>query len=288
MAVKTTPINNTDLQFLDGQTVSFDEEAFDSFIRSQGVELQHFRALKCPVGQIDRDDVTRRPHEDHEGCSNGFIYVEAGTITAIYQGNTKDSRMMDIGRMDAATVQVTFPRFYDKAVDGCEGDKIPVLIAPYDRLYLKEDAGLEVVHWQDGQFHASGLDRLDFPVKRVSDLIDARGKRYKQDHDFTVVNGLIKWSLDSNPGIDPKSGKGVTYSIRYTYRPFFYISRMIHEVRVAQVQDDQSGDRVTMRMPQTALLQREYNFLSETSEAKKDAASARQQRVPASGQFGPR
>lgn len=288
MAVKPTPSNNIDLQFLEGQGVSFDEEAFDSFIRSQGVELQHFRALKCPVGQIDRDDVSRRPHEDHEGCSNGFIYIEAGTVTCLYQGNTKDSRMMDLGRMDAATVQVTFPRFYDKAKDGCADDLAPVLIAPFDRLYLKEDAGLEVVHWQDGQFHASGLDRLDFPVKRVSDLIDSLGKHYKQNVDFTIENGLVRWSLESNPGIDPKTNKGITYSVRYTYRPFFYLSRMIHEIRVAQVQDNTTGNRTTMRMPQTALLQREYSFMSETSEARKDAASARQQRAPASGSFGPR
>jgi hypothetical protein len=129
---------------------------------------------------------------------------------------------------------------------------------------------------------------LDFPIKNVSDLIDSRGKRYFQGEDFNIENGLIRWSLNNNPGTDPKTNKGITYSIRYTYRPYFYISRMIHEIRVAQVQDDITGERVTMRMPQTALLQREYNFQSETSEAKKDASSARQQRAAQSGSYGPR
>jgi hypothetical protein len=284
MANKPTPSNNQDLGFVPEQELSFNEAAFDDFIHSQGIELLHYRATRCPVGLIDQDDMSRRPHEDHEGCSNGFIYTEAGVITSLFQNNGKDARMVDLGRMDSSTVQVTFPRFYDTVDDA----QTPVLVSPFDRFYIKEDAGLEVVNWQLHQAHASGLDRLNFEVKKVIDLIDSRGHRYYVGTDFEIHKGLIKWKDNSGPGTDPQNNKGVVYSVRYTYRPYYYLSKMIHETRVVQIQDDMTGERHVERMPQTALLQREYNFLSEGSEEKKDAASARAQRVPASGSFGPR
>lgn len=279
--------DNREINIPDNGSVSFNVNAFDSFVRSQGVTLTHYIALACPVGLIDQDDVARRPHEDHEGCSNGFIYIEAGDITGLFVSNDTRKKDMGAGLGDASGVRVTLPRFYDDS--GCSNSSTPILVAPFDRFYLKEDAGLEVVHWQKHTANASGVDRLSFPVKQPIVLIDSHGKRYVhgQDYDITA-NGWIKWRLNHAPPVDPVNNKGCVYSIRYTYRPYYYVSNLPHEIRVAQIVDPQSGDRTVERMPQTVVLQREYNFLSQGSENPQDSASVRQQYLPPSNSFGPR
>jgi hypothetical protein len=156
--------NGVQFVFAPGLAVSFDPSAFDDAIRSQGVQLVHFRAMRCPVGLTDRYD-QRRPHDDHSGCSNGFIYTEAGTITCLFTGVTEDQKQNDVGLLDGSTVQVTAPRFYDETTD-------EVQITPFDRLYLLEDA-VSVPHWQLVEAHATGRDKLSFPVVNVIDVMDA-------------------------------------------------------------------------------------------------------------------
>src|SRR6266404_1701447 len=115
--------------------LSLSPEAFDDFIADHGVQLVHWRGMRCPIGLSDPDDA-RRPHPHHEGCSNGFLFTLAGTMTCGFLGNTKESRMEDIGRVDDAVVQCVLPRFYD-----CEEGATPkrVDICQFDRLYLKDE-----------------------------------------------------------------------------------------------------------------------------------------------------
>jgi hypothetical protein len=231
---------------------------------------------------IDQDDTTRKPHEDHSGCSNGFIYTLEGDVVCLFVNNSLRNQFIDLGRLDDSGAQVTFPRFYEP---GCGPEK-RVLVAPFDRLYLKEDAELEVVHWQLHTAHITGIDRLNFPIKQVLTIYDSQGTKYHHS-DYTVTaEGHLKWI--NGPSIDPKTNKGLVYSIRYTYRPYFYISRMLKEVRVAQIQDDFTGERQVERMSQAAILQREYTFLSQTADSTQDASTARQARSANSGSFGPR
>jgi len=279
-----TPFNNIDIQFPEGFGVSFDEEAFDSFIKDQGVLLEHFSAQACPVGMISEDDATRRPHDDHEGCSNGFIYIREGTCFCLFNSNTLSKNRQDMGILDDAQVNITLPRMYEPEC----GMTKPVLVAPFDRFYIKEDAGLEVVHWQRHTAHITGLDRLAFPVKKVLNVIDSTGKRYTSEDYCISPEGHLQW-VNGGPGFDPKLNKGLIYTIRFTYRPYFYVTRMPHEIRVAQVQDDITGERGLKRMPQSAVLTREYNFMSQGSESVTSSADARQPRSPASAPvLGPR
>lgn len=263
------------------QAVSFDPDGFDSFIRNQGVEMEHFRSMKCPVGMTDPDDVMRRPHDHHQGCSNGFVYTLAGTVTCSFLGNSKESRYQDYGRVDGSTVSATFPRTYD------DKSEVEVSMCQYDRLYLKEKA-ITVVNWHTFAAHITGVDRLQFPAVHVSDLMDSHGKRYVEGLDFVVREGKIHWVDGVGPGIDPQTGKGVVCSVRYSYRPFWYVARMEHEVRVAQVEDEY-GERSLKRFPQQARLQREVWFEKEERDAEApNPNSARQKPGPADGSFGPR
>jgi hypothetical protein len=269
------PEGNVALQF-SYVTVSFDPDAFDVALRAHGVKLVHYRALQCPVGMIDRYD-SRRVHEDHAGCSNGFLYRKAGTVTCLFTGNDNHRDQNDLGLLDGSTVQVTAPRTYDDSDE-------EVQIAVFDRLYLFEE-NVTVPHWQLVEAHVTGRDKLSFPVAKVTDLVDTHGKSYGVA-DYAVENGVVVWKGD-RPGFDAEAGKGEVYSIRYLYRPFFYCARVLHQVRVAQVEDQLQ--RKAIRMPQSFVLQRENVFLKEEKDDRApDPNSQRQVVSPRRGAYGPR
>ena len=286
MAVR--PPDTTYQMVFPSDAISFDADKFDELIHSHGVEMVHYRGMRCPVGMIDPNDI-RRPHEHHENCSNGFIYTRAGIVTVGFLGNSSNVQYMDAGRMNGSTVQVIIPRFYDSSEERAN-------FTNFDRVYLKEES-ITVTNWQTFSAHITGVDRLDFPVIEVIDLMDSQGVRYNQGDDFVVKNGQIHWIGNKKPGVDPKSGKGRVCSVRYSYRPYWYIKSLMHEVRVSRIEDPFTGERRIERMPQSALLQREYHFEKEqndpqatTQEAQQDDPNAglRQQPGPATGLFGPR
>lgn len=238
--------------------VAFDIEAFNEAIRSQGVKLVHYRAQRCPVGMTMLDD-NRRPHPHHEGCFNGFIYRKTGCITAVITGNNKKKSLEEVGFVDFSTVQATFPQTYDNSDE-------KIVIAPFDRFYLDEET-TPVVQWQLFQHHETGIDRLKYPVFCVDGpIIDARGERYVEKDDFVVSpDGTLKWvgrrpvpELDTGPGLGNGFGidRGAVCSIRYLYKPYWYVGVLPHELRIVQVQD--GFDRKATRGPQMAILHREY------------------------------
>ena len=256
--------------------ISFDVDAFDNLLRSQGVTFIHWRAMRCPVGLVDEHDV-RRPHEDHEGCSNGFLYTPAGEVTALFAGNSTKTTATETGLIDGSTVSVTLPRFYD------DKEGLPVSVVTFDRLYLKEESIL-VPHWQLVTQDLSGRDKLQFLAREVQDVVDSRGKRYHPG-DYHLEAGRIIWG-SNRPGVDPETGKGIVYAIRYLYRPYWYVQHLIHEVRVSQSENIYTGARQIQRMPQACVLQREYVF----EKADRDALAKdkdRQVQGPEI-QFGPR
>ncbi len=232
-----------------GNQSFFDTRAFDSAIRAHGVRFVHYRGQKCTVGVVDQYD-QRQVHPDHEGRSNGFIYTRAGVVMALFTGNNKDRKQSEMGIMDAGYAQLTLARNYEDA----EGQ---VMLMPRDRLYL-DDEDIIVPDWETVTKQISGKDRLRHPVVAVVDLIDNRGVRYKQGVHFGIQGGQIIWTT-GGPLHDPLTGAAALYTVRYTYRPYFYVDRMIKELRVAQ---ERGADGVVkaVRMPQAVMVQREYIF----------------------------
>lgn len=226
----------------------FDTDNFLAAIRGHGVDFCHYRGMRCPVGLID-ESTDRVMHMNHGNCSNGFLYTEAGSVKAILTGNSMDSKLSGVGMLDGSNVHVTFDTTYRDS--GCE-----VFVAPFDRLYLA-DENIVVTNWQLVTHRPAEDDRLNFPAVNVQDLIDSRGVSYRQGQDFEVTNeGRIRW-LSGGPGLEPNTNRGRVYSIRYTYRPYWLVSHLAHEIRVVQGQSA-SGGQITKRMPQAAYLQREY------------------------------
>lgn len=266
--------NGVRLQIPPGTGVAFDADAFDTAIRSQGVPFTHWRAMRCPVGLVDKYD-DRRPHDDHSGCSNGFLYTEAGTITGLFVNSGSKSDQQDFGILDGSTVQVTLPRFYD------DTDR-EVDVVNFDRFYVPED--ITVPTWQLVETNPLGRDKLSFPAVSVIDLVDAKGKRYSTS-DFTVQNGQIVWNPGGGPGYDLEQEKGIIYSVRYLYRPYFYVKTIVHQVRIAQVET--MLERKVMRFPHEIILQREY--VAEKEDKDEQAPdTGRQVKGPRDGIFPPR
>jgi hypothetical protein len=259
--------------------VSFDPEGFNEFLNLHGVRLVHYKALRCPVGMTDIDD-NRRPHDDHSGCSNGFIYYKAGVVTAGMQGNGNQQLPNDLGLIENSYITATIPQYYDQSEETID-------IAPFDRFYLDENepAGkILVPTWHLQTAHGSGIDKLYYPAVEVEKLVDMNNESYKCGADFTIENGQIKWD-SRRPGYQLDVGRGAIYSIRYKYRPYWYCTRLLHEIRVAQVETLEG--RVLARMPQQILLAREYTYTNESADSQAtDSNSLRQTPSPNDGGWG--
>lgn len=174
-------------------------------------------------------------------------------------------------------MRVTFPVTYD---DGNE-----VEFAPFDRFYLPETSIL-VTHWQLFEAHQTGRERLSFPAVQVTDLVGADGRRYGEGNQFVVDKGQVVWTGTDRPSFDPETNKGEVCSIRYRYRPYFYLAGLDHEIRATQDENFATGERFVVRLPQSGYFEREYVFLNEQRDRNvPDAAAARQQPGPASGGF---
>jgi hypothetical protein len=110
--------------------------------------------------------------------------------------------------------------------------------------------------------YQEGIDNEPmFPIVSMEEpILDSRNVQYNPGIDFNITpQGNIAW-VDgaNNPGIDPETGKGRIYSIRYLYRAFYYVTALPKEVRVTNVTTD--GIRGPARMPYHAIIVREYVF----------------------------
>lgn len=231
----------------------------DDLIKGRGVEFVHWVAIPSPIGLKDRGDYRRSDQYDTI-TSNGMIYKKAGCFIAAVVSNSKSKRPIEGGVFDYSTARMLVPRFYE------DGEEIN--LAPGDRVFVK-DLEVLVSNYQRMQYNPTGFDRAQFPVKSVQHLIDSTGKEYKCGYHFKVKDGHISW-VDgrANPGIDPETGKGRVYSIRYKYNAHWYITQIPNEVRV--IQGTEGNKRFPQRMPYSAVIQREYVYYNQNNDVDKD------------------
>jgi hypothetical protein len=273
MQVQNTKPFLQSIEFPVPASVSFDLNAFNAAIKAHGLRFVHYRAMRNPIGMIDKYD-SRRPNPDAKTAVNGMLYTKAGTVTALCIGNTKETKASDAGMVDSSTAQFTPLALY-------EDTKKRVFLAPFDRLFLEEESVL-VSRQELVEASPTGIDRPKFPAIEILDCVDSRGNRYTQCVDFDITSdGLISWG-DRRPGQEIDTAKGVVYSIRYCYRPHWYVARLIHEIRMAQQQLDYvKGTKTMVQAPQSALIQREFVFESEAADSGTRAAAE----SPADGQL---
>lgn len=271
----------TQLAFKNNQ-VNFDPVILDKTIVSHGIRFVHWIALHSPIGLIDKYDSRRPDVEADTFTSNGRYYIKAGILMGLMSGNTKDARAIEGGIMHSAVAQFTPTRFYEC---GPNQESQRVYLSVFDKLYLEQEDIL-VSRDELASFSEDGWDRLDFPAVQVQAVVDANGIRY-ECCDFQVEKGGIKW-VGKRPGINPNTGKGVIYSIRYRYRPHWYVERLLHEMRLVSSEDQLRG-RLVIPMNQSCIVNREYVFLNKLkAEEANGPQNAESARAPSDGGFGPK
>jgi hypothetical protein len=260
------------IRFPTATSVAFDLQAFNDGIAAHGLLFIHLRAMRDPVGLIDKFDA-RRPNPSSKEALNGCIHTRAGIVRALCLGNTKETKASDAGLTDSAQAQFTPLSQYEDT-----GKR--VFLAPYDRLLLQEESVLVTRH-ELIEASPTGIDRPKFPAVEILDCIDANSIRYHQGTDFEITqDGLIVWK-DRRPGQDVSSGKGIVFGIRYVYRPFWIVARMIHEIRMVQCDNFLTGERTMVQAPQSALIYREFYFESEAA----DSGTRASEEGPSNGQI---
>lgn len=231
-------------------------ESQDEFIKNRGISFEHYAAIPSPIGLKDRGDYRRSDQYDTLS-SNGMIYKKSGCFTGVIVSNSKRKTPSEGGIVDYSTARLLLPRYYE---DGTE-----IHLAPGDRVFIKDVETL-VPNYQRMQYNPTGIDRAQFPIKSVEYLIDNRNIEYKIGAHFKIREGQIEWILGKdNPGVDPDTGKGRIYSIRYKYNAHWYITQIPNEVRVIQ-DTDESGQKKAKRMQYSAIIQREYVYYNQNND----------------------
>jgi len=241
----------------------------DAFVTGQGIDYSHWKAMPSPIGLKDRGDYRR------DGLdvltSNGMLYVCAGVFTGCETDNTTDKKRTDGGIIDPSVSRLILPRFYNKtkSVAGSvntapQDDGNRIYMAPGDRIYVSDpDANVMVSNYQKMTYEV-GPNVPMFPILQLEvPIIDSRNISYVQGVDYCVSSeGNINWMAGGkNPGIDPETGKGRVYSIRYLYKAFHYVISLPKEVRMANITN--GGIRSPERLAYYAVIQREYIYHSQ-------------------------
>lgn len=231
--------------------IGFSLKAQEMFAKNRGIIMVHWAAIPSPIGLKDRGDYRRSDSLDTIS-ENGFIYKKIGEFTGTIVGNNRsnDNKSAEGGIYDNSTARVVIPKFYN------DSDK-EISLLPGDRVYAK-DLELKVDNYQRADYNPSSVDYLQFPVVCVAFLQDSNGIEYIQGKHFKInKDGNIKWiDGQKNPGIDPDTGKGRVYSVRYTYLAFWYVYQLINEIRITNT----DTNKEPARLPYHAVIQREYIY----------------------------
>lgn len=237
---------------------SFDLDRLDNFVTGLGVEYMHYKAIPSPIGQNDRGDYRRNDGVDTI-TSNGMIYKCAGKFTATMTDNSRDRKRGEAGVLDPSESKLVMPRFYN--VNGLADGK-RIYLSPGDRIYVADPLADVLVSNPQKMDYEPGVDNVPmFPIVELEmPIIDSRNIEYTKGVDFSITaDGNIRWIAGGkNPGIDPTTGKGRIYSVRYLYRSYWYITVLLKEVRVTNVTTN--GERAPERMPYHAIAVREYMY----------------------------
>lgn len=239
---------------------SLDLAKQDAFVTSFAVDFTHFKAIPSPIGQKDKGDYRRSDGVDTI-TSNGFVYKCGGVFSATMTDDKRDKKKSDGGFVDVAEGRLVLPRFYNAPGTSEMSNGERIYLAPGDRLYIsdpKADVLVATYHKMD---YVEGTENIPiYPIVKLEILLDSQNVEYKLGTDFFITSeGSIRWNpTGRNPGIDPDTGKGRVYSIRYLYKAFWYIVSLPKEIRVTNVTT--GGVRSPERMPYYAMIVREYIY----------------------------
>lgn len=237
--------------------VHFDANAFDNLIENHGIMFKHWKAVPCTGGDIDKGSM-RSTHLDHT-CNNGFYYKGGRCFLGVFDNNQTKKNFKTEGIIDSSITTLHVPRYY---ANGSKEICDHIFFGQDDRLELEDDSVI-VPKWEKIICSPTDIDRAMFPIIHVEYVIDSYGEEYSRGTDFDLLDGNIKWLGQNRPRYNERQGTGGVYSIRYLYRPAWYIGSVLHEIRLVNTYDPNTGERVQIRYPQLLILQREIYFLDQ-------------------------
>jgi len=261
---------------------SFDLNRLDIFVTSLGVDFMHYKAMPSTIGQSDIGDYRRSDGVDTI-TSNGMLYQFGGIFTATIVDNQRQENRNDGGIYDPSQSRLIMPRFYNNAV---LADGPRIYLAPGDRVYIADpNADTQVANYEKMEFNPNFDNITMFPISTIDgNIIDSKNQTYQPNIDFIITaSGNIKWlSNGNNPGINPETGRGNIYSVRYLYRAFWYVTTILKEVRITNI--TAGNIRSPQRMPFEAIVTREYLYHNknkgDTSNPLKPKTPSRTQEAP--------
>jgi hypothetical protein len=203
--------------------------------------FNHYIAIPNPIYEVNLGDLRRTfPEKDFKGdkqfdfVENGFLYKFAGQVWAIFQGNNKKFADISSGLYGQSGAFATFNRYY-------RSSNKYVSLAEYDKL-IPCISGKEFfsVNHEKTQVNLTGINRLQFKATEIEMVVDSSGRIYYEGIEFNLVDGYIKWIDNTDrPSLDPNSGKGRVMSVRYRYKPTFYVKMLAHDIRMHAALDSQ-------------------------------------------------
>lgn len=255
--------------------IKFNLESQEQFAKDKGIIFEHYAAIPSTIGQKDRGDL-RRPDTLDTISENGFIYRKVGEFVGTILGNSKNHNHTEGGILDTSTARLVLPKYYN---EDCASAGKEIALLPGDRIYAKA-IEIRVPNYQKVEYKPTYVDYLQFPAKEVIMLQDSNGIDYVEGRHFKIdSNGNICWiDGQKNPGIDPETGKGRLYGIRYSYIAFWYVQQLINEVRMTNTSDSSAPSR----LPYHVVIQREYVYHNRVKPApeNKNTETARTQEPP--------
>ena len=273
-----TPVGPDQALKFPEQSISFDYDAFDNLIESQGVRIRHMKAIPDPRFLQNRGEIRRSQPVSN---TDQYIYKPAGCFVGTFYANDKLEDFQVEGYIDQSQSILTPPRTYENSDE-------PIIINIGDRFEI-EDIELRVEVSQLVEASGIGVDRLAFPAVCVQYLIGSDAFEYQEGVHYKLNKyGEIQWITQKRPGTDVNTGKGEIYSIRYRYVPYFVARRLIHEIRIAQRTDPMTGQRFSERLPYRVQCGREQIFRDKRAISDADHVDPRFQDIPSSGGlYGP-
>ena len=255
-----------------------DPAANNSFIANLGICFQHWVAIPNVLGAVQTDDARdsfgQAEKNQFDGIGkyhveNGFIYVCRGLIYGIFQGNSKSLNHIPSGLYSDDGAQISMNRYYKDSEKTAGFTK-------FDKL-VPHELPSEFFHTTFEKFihNPAGIDRLQYHICKVDTVIDSAGIIYNENEDFVIERGNIRW-LDTGkrPGFEPATGNGRVVSIRYTYKPYYYVKYAMHDIRVQQSIDELTGEVMAKKGPILLNVQADWVFLDARTTRIDDVSNA--------------
>jgi hypothetical protein len=232
------------------QDPSINNVNFDQLLQNRGIRFIHKKSCPCPnIKGVEENSHT-------PGCKfcdeSGIMFYSEKEVWGVFTSNTLEKLFEIQGVWEIGTAVVTMPAEY---TDGTQADfnVYDHLICPDFQIRLND---LKEYHPDDGR-----RMWLKYPIIKVEYMASVRNGilfTYTEGVDFIIVDGEIEFMIGKTPSYNPINDLGEVMTITYLTNPVYGVQSVMHELRVTQVYDPNTGTKTAVRLPQQILVKRDF------------------------------